>query len=153
VARIAFDALLHRDEASSGIYVRIPLDVRAAFGRARPAVRVTINDHSWRSTISVYGGVSMLGINRANREAAGISAGEVVSVVLESDDAPRRVEVPEDLAATLAAAPDARALFDAMSFTHRLEYVRWIEEAKRPETRARRLASVVDRIREGRAAG
>jgi hypothetical protein len=153
MARISFDALLHRDDGSSGIYVRIPLDVRAAFGRARPAVRVTINGHTWRSTISVYGGVSMLGINRANREAAGIAAGEVVSVLLESDDEPRTVDVPADLAEALDAAPDARAAFDAMPYTHRLEYVRWLDEAKRPETRTRRLDAAVDRIRSGQTAG
>jgi hypothetical protein len=153
MARMTFDALLHRDDNSSGTYVTIPLDVRAAFGRARPAVRVTVNGHTWRSTISVYGGVSMLGINRANREAARIAAGEVVSVVLESDDEPRTVDVPADLAAALDAAPDARTSFDAMPYTHRLEYVRWLDEAKRPETRTRRLAAAIDRIRTGTTAG
>jgi hypothetical protein len=153
MARITFDGLLQRDDASSGTFVTIPLDVRAAFGRARPAVRVTVNGHTWRTTISVYGGVSMLGINRANRAAAGIAAGEVVSVVLESDDEPRTVDVPADLAAALDAAPDARIAFDAMPYTHRLEYVRWLDEAKRPETRARRLDAAIDRIRGGQTAG
>jgi hypothetical protein len=71
MARITFDALLHRDDTGSGICVRIPLDARAAFGRAQPAVRVAINGHPWRSTISVHGGANGPE-TRARRVAASI---------------------------------------------------------------------------------
>jgi hypothetical protein len=152
-ATAAFDAVLEYDQASGGAFVVVPVDVRAIFGRARPPVRVTIGSHTYRSTVSVYGGVSMVGVNRANREAAGVDAGQMVHVTLEADDDPRTVDVPPDLTAALDAAPEARAAFDAMPYTHRLEYSRWLEEAKRPETRARRLTAAIDRIRAGRTAG
>ena len=69
-----------------------------------------------------------------------------MAVALASDDAPRVVEVPEDLAAALDAAPGARAAFDAASFTHRREWVEWVEEAKRPATRDRRVRGVVEQV-------
>jgi hypothetical protein len=153
MASVTFEATVERDRDSGGTFVTLPFDVRAEFGRARPPVRVTVKGHTWRTTISVYGGIPMLGFSRANRDAAGFVAGERISVTIESDEAPRTVDVPPDLAAALAAAPDARSAFDAMSFTHRLEYVRWLDEAKRPETRLRRVAASIERIRAGRVAG
>jgi uncharacterized protein YdeI (YjbR/CyaY-like superfamily) len=69
-----------------------------------------------------------------------------VPVVLESDDAPRTVEVPDDLAAALDAAPGARAGFDGRSFSHRREWVEWVTEAKRPETGERRVRGVVEQV-------
>jgi uncharacterized protein YdeI (YjbR/CyaY-like superfamily) len=69
--------------------------------------------------------------------------------VMELDSAPRRIAVPKDLAAALADDPDAKQAFAKLSFTHRREYVEWIEEAKRPETRARRIAAAVERVRAG----
>ena len=153
MARITFEALLQSDTASGGAFVAVPGDVRAVFGRARPRVRVTINGHTWRSTLSVYGRASLLGINRAHREAAGVAPGDTVAVVVESDEEPRTVEVPAELAAALAASPEAQGRFDAMPYTHRLEYVRWVEEAKRPETRARRIPAAIERILAGKTAG
>ena len=152
-ATAAFDAVLEYDQASGGTFVVVPVDVRAIFGRARPPVLVTIDSHTYRSTVSVYGGVSMVGVNRANREAAGVDPGQIVHVTLDADDDPRTVEVPQDLSAALDAAPEARAAFDAMPYTHRLEYARWVNDAKRPDTRARRLTAAIERIRAGRTAG
>ena len=85
-------------------------------------------------------------MSREHRTAAGIAPGDTVAVALASDDAPRVVEVPEDLATALDAAPGARAAFDAASFTHRREWVEWVEEAKRAETRERRVRGVVERV-------
>jgi hypothetical protein len=150
---MTFEAVVERDEASSGVFVVVPGDVREAFGRVRPPVVVTIGAHQWRTTVSVYGGRSLIGISWANRDAAGISAGDRVTVEVALDEAARTVIVPPDLAAALTAAPAAKSRFDAMSFTHRQEYVAWLDAAKRPETRARRLAAAVERIAAGATAG
>jgi Bacteriocin-protection, YdeI or OmpD-Associated/Domain of unknown function (DUF1905) len=137
-------------EGKTATYFEVPLDVRAVFGRARPPVRVTIAGHTYRSTIAQYGGSYMLPLNRANRAAAGVAAGDAVTVELELDDEPRTVEVPDDVRAALAGDEEAAAAFERLSYTHQREYVEWITEAKREETRARRLAKTLDRLREGK---
>jgi hypothetical protein len=135
-------------EGKTGTYVVVPLDVPAVFGRARPPVRGTINGSPLRITIAKYGDDYFLVINRKVREAAGVAAAETVDVELELDTEPRIVRVPKDLAGALD--KETRAGFDRMSYTHRREYVEWIEEAKREETRRRRIAKAVELIGEGK---
>jgi Bacteriocin-protection, YdeI or OmpD-Associated/Domain of unknown function (DUF1905) len=134
----------------SGVFIEIPLDVPALFGRARPAVRVTINGHPFRSTVAVYGGRYYLPVKRALREAAGVAAGDAVVVELAADEEPRAVEPPADLAAALAADPDAGAAFAGLSYTHQREYAEWVAEARRDDTRRRRVEQAVAMLREGR---
>ena len=131
----------------AGRLVEVPLDIRALFGRARAPVKATVNGHPFRSTIAVYGGTYYLGLNREVRNAAGVEVGDVLTIDLERDEDERTVDVPDDLGAALD--PATRSTFDRLSFTHRREYVRWIEEAKREETRARRVAKAVEMLREG----
>jgi hypothetical protein len=144
-----FSADLERAGTSSAM-VSIPFDVKEAFGRARPPVRVTIRGHTWRTTPAVYGGVSYIGLNKEVRAAAGVDVGDRVRVELELDTEPRTVELPDDLRAALEKGGQ-RAAFDALSFTHRREYVEWVEGAKRPDTRTRRVAETVRRVRAGGA--
>ena len=129
---------------------RIPFDLMEAFGRARPPVRVTIRGHEWRTTPGVYDGVGHVVVNRSVKAATGVDAGDRVVVELALDEEPRTVSVPADLAAAFRDDAPARAGFDSLSYTHRREYVDWIQEAKRAETRARRVAATVERVREGR---
>ncbi|MEQ4207232.1 YdeI/OmpD-associated family protein [Actinopolymorpha sp. B17G11] len=144
-----FQATLDRSEESgTGTFVKVPLDVRAAFGRARPAVRVTIGTHTFRTTVAVYGGEYYVGINRAHREAAGAEVGDTVTVTLVSDDEPRVVELPDDLAAALRSG-GVLDHWSRLSYSHQREYVEWIGQAARPETRARRVTQTVQRIGAG----
>jgi hypothetical protein len=145
-----FTVELERVQKTATMF-RVPFDLKGAFGRARPPVKVTIRGHTWRTTPGVYGGVGHIVVNRAVKAATGVDAGERVRVTMELDRAPRIVRVPADLRAALAEDEAAKRAFAAMSFTHRREYVDWIEEAKRPETRARRVAATVERVRTGRA--
>ena len=131
--------------------IRVPPEVVGGLGPSRrPAVRVTINGYTYRSTVAVYGDESFLPLSAANRAGAGVAAGDEVEVDLALDTAPRQVTVPDDLAAALEAAPDAGRAFAGLSFSHQREYVTWIEEAKRPATRTRRVASTVERLGDGR---
>ena len=82
------------------------------------------------------------------REAAGVEVGAVVAIEVELDTAERVVSLPEDLAVALAEA-GVGEVFDALSYTHRREYVSWVEEAKREETRTKRVARTVELLREG----
>ncbi len=130
--------------------VPVPFDLREAFGRARPPVKVTIRGHTWRTTPAVYGGVAYIGLNRDVRDAAGVGVGDRVRIEIGVDTEPRTVEVPGDLRSALV--EDASlAVFEALSFTHRREYVEWVTGAKRPETRERRIGETVRGVREGGA--
>jgi hypothetical protein len=119
-------------------------------GPKRFPVRATINGYTWRTTVTRMRGENMLGLNREVRTGAGVEAGDSVDVLIELDTEPREVEVPTALAAAFAQDPVAKAAFDGMAFTHRKEYARWIEEAKREETRERRVAQALEMLREGK---
>ena len=109
-------------------------------------VRVTVDGYTFAGRLARMGGENLIGLNKAVREAAGVAAGQEVQVHLELDASERTVVVPEDLAAVLDADPAVRGAFDALSHTRRKELVRWVEEAKRPETRQRRLDDVPGRV-------
>jgi uncharacterized protein YdeI (YjbR/CyaY-like superfamily) len=95
------------------------------------------------------GGENLVGFNKAVRAAAGVEAGDTIDVVITADAAPRDTEVPEDLAEALAGA-GATERFSALAPSHRKEYVRWVTEAKRAETRAKRVAEAVVMIAQGK---
>jgi len=116
-------------------------------GGRRPKVVVTIGQHTWRSSIASMGGRFMLGVSVANREAAGVSAGQTLDVDVVLDTAPRTVDVPDDLAVELAADARAGEAWAAWSFTRQKEAARLLTEAKQPETRARRLTKVLAELR------
>jgi hypothetical protein len=137
------------EQHGSGTVVVVPFDLKDAFGSGRPPVRATVNGYTFRTTLFTMGGRALLGLNRDVREAAGVESGQEVSVELARDDEPRTVEVPRDLAAALEADATVRETFDGLSYTHKKEYVRWIEGAKRHETRSRRIAKAVEMLRKG----
>jgi hypothetical protein len=129
----------------------VPDDVVAALGAGRrPPVRITVGDHTYRTTIAVMGGRFLVPLSADNRQAAGVAAGDQVDVSIELDAAPREVDLPDDLERALAADATARRFFDGLSFTHRKEWVRWITEAKKAETRTQRVVRTVDAMVAGR---
>jgi hypothetical protein len=114
--------------------------------RKSAAVKVTVNGgHTFDGRIARMGGENLVGFNRAVRTAAGVEAGDRIDVVIALDGGPRTVDVPEDLAAAMAA-PGVADQFDKLAPSHRKEYVRWITEAKRTETRTKRIAEAVQKI-------
>jgi len=115
----------------------------------RPAVKITVGKHTYRTTVFPRGGRFMIPLSAEHRTAAGVTAGDEVDVTIELDSEPRVVTVPPDLAAALDAVPKARKRFDASSFSHRKEWVRSVEDAKKPETRQRRIEQAVSTLREG----
>jgi hypothetical protein len=113
-------------------------------------VRVTLNGHTLRLRLARMGGESMIGFSRAARAEAGVEPGQEIDVEIALDDTPREVEVPPELATALDADAEARRAFDGLAFTHRKEYARWVAEAKRPDTREKRIADTVRMVKEGR---
>jgi hypothetical protein len=125
----------------------LPFDPKQVFGKVRAPVRVTIDGHEFRTTVVAISGRVLVGLNKEVQEGAGVAAGDRVSVELVLDEEPRTVEVPADLAAALDA--ESCAFLDSLSFTHRKEYVRWIEEAKRAETRQARIEKAAAMLEAG----
>jgi len=124
--------------------MRVPFDVPTVWGtRARVPVRGTINGFPFRSSIAPMGGGHMMVVNREMREGAGVKAGDVVTVVMEWDTAPREVTVPDDLAAALEGDEAEQAGWERASYTRRKEIVVALAEAKSAATRARRLAKAL----------
>jgi hypothetical protein len=119
-------------------------------GAKRFPVVATVNGYTWRTSVARMRGEFLVGLNREVREGAGVRAGDTVTLELALDTAPRTVDIPPALAEALDSDPEAKASFEGMAFTHRKEYARWIEEAKREETRTRRVAQALDMIRTGR---
>jgi Bacteriocin-protection, YdeI or OmpD-Associated/Domain of unknown function (DUF1905) len=136
-------------KTATGLHV--PDDVVSALGGGRrPAVRMTIGSYTYRTTVASMGGRYLVPLSAEHRAAAGVAAGDEVDVTIEADTEAREVPVPDDLSAALAHDDAARRFFDELAYTHRKEWVRWIEDAKRPETRERRLEATLDALRSGR---
>lgn len=145
----AFDAVI--EAAGGGAFVTIPFDVEQAFGKKRVPVQATFDGEPYRGLVARMGGECHLLIVRKDiRERIGKQPGDTVHVTLAEDTEPRVVEVPPDLRTALDADAEAAATFDRLSYTHRREYVEWIEDAKREETRRNRVAKAVGMLREGK---
>jgi hypothetical protein len=145
-----FRALIESSD-SGGAYVTIPFDVEAVFGKKRVKVKATFDGEPYRGSIVRMGGPDhFLIIRKDIRAAIGKQPGDEVEVTIEEDTEPRVVEVPDDLAAALDASPTAKAFFENLSFSHRREYVEWIEDAKRAATRERRIGKAVEMLAAGR---
>jgi hypothetical protein len=149
MASAEFEAAVEPSGRGGGHLVVVPPDVVDALGGSgRIAVRATFDGVPYRGSIVRMGGVSVLGVQKAIMAEAGVGPGDRLTVILENDDEPREVDVPQDLAKALRAAPAARRSFESLSYSHRREYVAHITEAKRPETRARRIERTVATLAE-----
>jgi hypothetical protein len=138
--------LLQGGKTATGIHV--PDEVVAALGPSRrPPVRVTFAGHTYRTSIASMRGRFMLPVSAAIREQTGVAAGDVLDIEIELDTEPRKVTVPDDLAAALALDPDTRDRFERLSYSHQQRHVLAIEAAKAAETRARRIAKTVEELR------
>jgi hypothetical protein len=131
--------------------IRVPAEAVESLGAGKkPAVRVTINGKTYRSTIASRSGQYLVGVSAENRELTGVAAGDEVEVDIELDTEPREVVVPPDLGKALNGYPDARRFFESLSFSQKQWYVLPIDQAKKPETRERRVEKAIEMLRQGR---
>lgn len=141
-------SLIRMGETGKWLCIRIPFDVPKVFGsRARIAVEGRLNGFAFRSSIfpDGAGGFFMM-VNKAMQAGAGIVEGKTFRVEMRKAGAPPPLELPKALATSLRGNPEAKKMFSALSYSCRKEYAQWIEQAKQPETRARRAAQAVERI-------
>lgn len=148
VAKQTINVKLEKHEKLDATGITIPFDVEEVFGAKRVPVKATVNGAEYRGTIVRMAGKYMLGIPKAFRSAAGIKAGDNIVVTLEHDVSERRVTIPDDLAKELRKDKALREAWEKLSFTIRKENARDLEDAKRPETRARRLEKTLAMLRE-----
>jgi hypothetical protein len=147
---ISFTATLQKRGPAAAVVLDEAQVETVGEGAKRFPVRATVNGYTWRGAVARMKGEFLLGLNRETREAAGVEAGDEVSVELALDTEERTVEVPAALASALAADPAARKSFDALAFTHRKEFARWVAEAKKDDTRDRRVAKALEMLHEGK---
>lgn len=133
-----------------GAYVTVPFDVEQVFGKKRVKIVATIEGEPYRGSLVRMGARHLLIVRKDIRARIGKDVGDAVTVTVEEDTAPREVAVPPDFQQALDAAPEAKAFFDGLSYTHRREYVAWIEEARREQTRKDRIERAVEMLRAGK---
>jgi uncharacterized protein YdeI (YjbR/CyaY-like superfamily) len=141
-----FETVLEKHEKGHATGITIPFDVEEVFGQKRVPVKVRINNAEYRTTVMRMGGRYMMAVPKVFRDAAGIKAGEAITVTMEKDTEKRAVEMPPDLAAAFDAS-GLREVFSKMSYTHQKEYVNSINDAKREETRARRIEKTIEMLK------
>jgi hypothetical protein len=147
--RKEFKVKLKGDESRSDATASftLPFDTRDVWGRAKVPVEVTINGHTWRSTVGNRGGIQYIVVNAEARRNAGVKAGDFVTITLEPDTEKREVEVPVALQKALGTKLTQK--LNSLSFTHKKEFVVWYSEAKKEDTRARRVEKMKQMLSSG----
>ena len=140
-----------QNAGGGGAYVEVPFDVEEAFGSKRPKVKALIEGIPYRTTLMRMGSeCHMLGVLKDLRERIGKTFGDEITVTLEPDTEPRVVEIPKDLMKELKKDKEAKTFFDKLSYTHQKEYVWWVEEAKKEETRQNRILKTIEMLKKGK---
>ena len=140
-----------QDPGGGGAFVEVPFDVEKEFGSKRPRVKALIEGVPYRGTLTRMGtDCHILGIRKEIREQVGKTFDDEVTITIEPDTEPRRIDVPVELKKAFKTEKDAKVLFEKLSYTHQKEYVSWINEAKREETRQNRIAKTIEMLKKGK---
>ena len=143
-----------QDTDGGGAFVEVPFDVEKEFGSKRPKIKAMIEGVPYRGTLTRMGtDCHILGICKNIRKQIGRTFGDEITIVIEPDTEPRVVEIPMDLENAFRLEKEAQALFQKLSYTHQKEYVTWIDEAKKEETRRNRIAKTIEILKERRKTG
>lgn len=149
MAKATFRAELRSSGSGGGHLVEVPDHVIAKLGgKGRTQVTATFDGVPYRGSIVKMRGTMMIGVTKAIIAEAGVQIGDTLTIAVENDDALREVEVPADLAKAFRGAREAQAEWDRLAFTHRREYAEAILDAKKPETRARRIEKTIEALLE-----
>ena len=148
--RKTFRTKLNGDDsrADASAYFTLSFDTRDVWGKAKVPVQVAINGYTWRSTVGNRGGQQYIVVNAAARRGAGVRAGDFVAIKLEPDTEKREIEVPIPLRRVLGTKLTQK--LNALSFTHKKEFIVWYSEAKKEDTRARRVAKIKQMLSAGK---
>ena len=138
------------DAGGGGAFVEVPFDVEKEFGSKRPRVKAMIEGIPYRGTLTRMGTERhMLIILKDIRQKIGKNVGEEIKVTVEPDEEPRMVVIPEGLKMAFKVEKDAKITFEKLSYSHQREYVTWINEAKKEETRKSRILKTIEMLKKG----
>ena len=148
--RKEFKARLNGDETrkDASAAFTLPFDTREVRGKAKVPVKVTINGYTWRSTVGNRGGIQYIVVNAEARRKAGVKAGDFVTITLRPDGERREIEVPIPLRKALGTKLTQK--LNNLSFTHKKEFIVWYSEAKKDDTRARRVEMMKEMLSAGK---
>ena len=150
--RQTFKAVI-QNAGGGGAFVKVPFDVEEVFGAKKPRIQATIDGVPYRGLLSRMGtDYHMLIILKEIREKIGKTFGDEVTVTVEQDSEPRQLEIPGDFRGELLKDRKAGAFFTSLSYTHQKEYVTWITEAKKEETRQKRVVKTIEMLKQGKKA-
>ncbi|MEW6401836.1 MAG: YdeI/OmpD-associated family protein [Chloroflexota bacterium] len=142
-----------QNAGGGGAFVEVPFDVEKAFGSKRPKVKAMIEEVPYRGILTRMGTeCHLLIILKEIREKIGKTFGDEVKITVEPDTEPRVIDVPAELKKAFKTEKDAKASFDRLSYTHQREYMMWINEAKREETRQNRIVKAIEMLKKGQKA-
>ena len=140
-----------QNAGGGGAFVEVPFDVEEVFGSKKPKVRAMIEGVPYRGILTRMGGDHhILIILKGIREQTGKTFGDEIKITVEPDTEPRLVEIPKDLAKAFRQDKESKAFFDKLSYTHKKEYVTWINEAKKEETRQNRIGKTIAMLKQGK---
>lgn len=143
-----------QNAGGGGAFVEVPFDVEQAFGSKKPKVKALIEGVSYRGTLVRMGTEGhLLLVLKSIREQIGKTFGDEIKVTVEADAEERVVTVPAELKRAFRSDKEAKAIFEKLTYTHRREYVNWINEAKKEETRRNRIVKTIEMLKEGKKAG
>jgi len=147
--QLSFETTVFQSGNNTGIVV--PDEIVEQLGKGKkPPVKVTINNHTYRNTVAVYGGQFMIGISADNRNKANIKGGDKITVTLELDIEPREVALPADFEEALKKNTVAKNFFETLSYSNKRHYVLPVEQAKAVETRHRRIEKAITDLAAGK---
>jgi len=147
--KLSFKTTVFQSGNNTGIV--IPDEIVEQLGKGKkPPVKVTINDHTYRNTVAVYGGQFMIGISAENRNKANVKGGDKITVTLELDTEPREVILPSDFEEALSKNSIAKKFFESLSYSNKRHYVLPVEQAKTTETRQRRIEKAITDLAAGK---
>ena len=140
---IEFEGILIKDTDNEGYYCVVPFDVEKTFGKKRVKMRALIDGIEYRGLLMPMCGIYRVMMNKGVRDKVGKQVGDTVHISIEEDTEPRIITVPEDLTHAMQTA-NVQPFFDSLAYTHQKEYVQWITEAKKEETRHNRIAKAIE---------
>lgn len=145
-----FTAVIKKVEGINGAFIEPPFDVKEVFGAKRVKVIATFDGLEYRGSLVSMGGCYMLGLTQEIRQKIGKSFGDTVAVTVDKDGEKRTIEIPDDFMEALKGNEVAIAAYEKLSYTHKREYVNWISDTKKAETRNTRIKKAVKELTEGK---
>jgi hypothetical protein len=145
-----FETVIMKVEDINGAYVEPPFDIEKVFGAKRVKVLATFDGVPYRGSIVRMGGCYMLGMTQEIRKQIGKEPGDLVMVTVEKDEKERIPEAPADFVESLVKNDAALATYEKLSFSGKRDYVLWITDAKKEETRKNRIEKSIAMLSEGK---